>query len=264
MNKIILNADDFGLSEDHNNAVLKGYNAEMSSSASLIVNSEFFNDAVNNVIKVCPKLNIVIHLNIMEGKPLTKCPLLCNRDNTFSMNYLYLILMQYNKEVQKQIENEFRAQIEKAIQNGVKINRLDSHVHTHAIPEIFKIVCKLAKEYNIEYVRTQFENPYLVFPECFSIKFAINLIKVALLDFFTLINRRIIKKYNIKTNDILIGACYTGMMSSKIISAGIKKYKDKIIEIIIHPCDDNKKGSQYKEFLITQDSDLKANLLNKM
>lgn len=191
MNTIILNADDLGLSENHNKAVLKGYNAEILSSASLIVNSEFFNDAVNNVIKTCPELNIAVHLNIMEGKPLTECPLLCNSNHIFSMNYLYLILMQYNKEVQKQIENEFRAQIEKAIQNGVKINRLDSHVHTHAIPEIFKIACKLAKEYNIEYIRTQFEKPYFVYPECFSIKFAINLIKVALLNIFTLINRRI-------------------------------------------------------------------------
>lgn len=54
------------------------------------------------------------------------------------------------------------------------------------------------------------------------------------------------------------------MMSSKIISAGIKKYNNKIVEIIIHPCDDNKKSSLYKEFLITQNSDLKANLLNKI
>lgn len=260
--KIVLNADDFGLSEHHNIAVLKGYTAGVLTSASLMVNSEEFQSAVNDVISNCSGLDIAIHLNIMEGKALTNCPLLTDKDGFFNKNYLYLI--QHNKNLKKQIEDEFRAQIEKALSCGVKIKRLDSHVHTHAIPELFKITCKLAKEYNIEYVRTQFEKPYLIFPECCSIKFLINLVKVMLLNFFTLINRKTLKEYNLKTNDYIIGVCYTGMMSSKTVLKGIKKYKNKSVEIVIHPSDNDKSSSLYKEFLITQDRDLKANLLNSI
>ena len=60
----------------------------------------------------------------------------------------------FDKEFLIQVETEFRAQIEKTI-NQTKIHHLDSHVHTHAIPNIFKITLNLAKEYNIPYIRTQ-------------------------------------------------------------------------------------------------------------
>ena len=50
----------------------------------------------------------------------------------------------------------------------------------------FEIVCRLANEYGIKQVRTQFEKPYLV-PDLhkhLNLKYPVNLIKVALLDTF--------------------------------------------------------------------------------
>lgn len=251
---IILNADDFGLSEYHNKAVLKGYKNGVLTGASLMVNTEAFSEAVDTVIPNCIGLNIAIHLNIMEGKALTNCPLLTDKDGFFNKNYFYLILKQYDKNIIRQIKTEFKAQIDKALSYGIKINRLDSHVHTHAVPKLFDMTCSLAKEYNIEYVRTQFENPYLVFPECCSVKFLINLIKVVLLNIFTIINRKTLIKYNLKTNDNIIGVCYTGMMNLKTVYAGIKKYKNKRVEIVTHPCvyNDDRKDSHSIEFFITQ------------
>ncbi|MBP3925313.1 ChbG/HpnK family deacetylase [bacterium] len=264
MKKFILNADDFGLSEYHNRAVLYGYESGILKSASLMVNTSSFSEAVSSVIPNCPDLNIGIHLNIMEGKALTDCPLLTDKNGNFNKSYLYLILKQYDKNFKKQVEAEFRAQIEKALQNGVEIKHLDSHVHTHAVPELFKIACELAKTHNIPYIRTQMEKPYLVFPRCFSIKFLINLVKVALLNFFSSINKKILIKYNLKTNDNIIGVCYTGMMNSKTVSSALKQYENKLVEIIIHPCfyEDGRINSHSKEFLITQDETLKANFLN--
>lgn len=253
--KIVLNADDFGLTKYHNMAVLKGYNNGVLAQASLMVNTESFSEAVEDVMQNCARLNLGLHLNIMEGKALTDCYLLTDKNGFFNKNYLYLMLNQYNKKLKEQIEKEFRAQIEKALQHGIKIDRLDSHVHTHAIPELFKITCKLAKEYGIGYVRTQFEKPYFVFPDCINTKFPINLIKVALLDYFTLINRKTINEFNLKTNDNIIGVCYTGMMNRKTVLEGIKKNSGSLVEIVIHPCfyDDGRIDSHTKEFLITQD-----------
>ena len=157
--KFILNADDFGLTQAHNQAVLEGYNNGFLTSASLCANGEAFESAVHDILPDCP--NLAAHLNIMEGKSLTDCPLLTDDDGYFNVGYGYLILNQHKKEILEQIENEFRAQIEK-VQANTTIDHLDSHVHTHAIPELFKIVCKLAKEYNIKYVRTQFEELYFI------------------------------------------------------------------------------------------------------
>lgn len=84
MKKFILNADDLGLSINHNKAVKKGYINGILRNASLIVNCDAFNDVVDNVISHCPKLNVAIHLNIMEGKSLTYCPSLTDKNGFFN------------------------------------------------------------------------------------------------------------------------------------------------------------------------------------
>ena len=264
MKQFILNADDFGLSKEFNNAVLEGYKNGFLKSASLCVNFDAFTDAVSNVIPQCQNLGVGVHLNIMEGKPLTECNLLTDKYGFFNNNYLSLLLNSYRKEFLKQIEIEFRAQIEKAVK-FIKIDHLDSHVHTHAIPKIFELTCKLAKEYNINYIRSQYEKPYFVPRKCFNIKYPINIIKVILLNFFTLKNRKLIKKYKLNTNDFILGVNYTGMMDSETIEYGLQKIKEDniVVEALFHPCiyKNNATSNQhYTEFLIITDKNLKQKI----
>lgn len=262
--RFILNADDFGLTIYHNRAVLEGFQTGILTSASLCTNTDAFSDAVENILPKCPNLGLGVHLNIMEGRALTDCNLLTDSSNCFNKGYLYLILNQNNKELQNQIKQEFRAQIETALKHNVQIDHLDSHVHTHAIPQIFKIVCDLAKEYNIKYVRTQNEKPYFVYPEFLSYKFAVNLLKIGLLKFYTNKNKKVLETLNLNTNDYIIGVGYTGMMNSQTVEKGLKPIKEGIVEVIIHPCkyDDLQNDSHSKEFAITQDLILKEKIKN--
>lgn len=259
--KFILNADDFGLSSDHNQAVLEGYNNGFLSSASLCTNTESFDSAIHDILPDCPNLGLAVHLNIMEGKALTDCPDLTDKNRYFNKGYGWLILNQKKKHILNQIENEFRAQIEKAI-TQVKIDHLDSHVHTHAIPEIFKLTCKLAKEFDIRYIRTQYEELYFIPKLSKHINFAypLNLVKIALLQYYTKINRKVLAEYGLKTNDFLIGVGYTGMMESDAIEYGLQALEqDCIAEALIHPCrySDKSTNSHTKEFEITQNLKLK-------
>lgn len=258
--KFILNADDFGLTQYHNQAVLEGYINGFLTSASLCANGEAFDSAVHDILPDCPNLGIAAHLNIMEGKSLTDCHLLTDKNGNFNIGYGYLILNQKNKELLEQIENEFRAQIEKIIQH-TQIDHLDSHVHTNAIPEIFKITCKLAKEYGIKFVRTQYEEFYLIpkLAKHFNFNYPLNIVKIALLQYFTKINRKTIQEYNLKTNDFIIGVGYTGMMDADAIKYGLKILEEECIaEALIHPCkyNNNVKDSHTREFAITQNKTL--------
>lgn len=260
--KFILNADDFGISKDFNNAVLRGYRDGILTSASLCSNTEGFEQAINEIIPQCPDLSIGVHLNIMEGKSLTDVPALTDENGFFQNSYLKLILKSFDRNFYNQIEQEFRAQIE-AIISKTKVDHIDSHVHTHAIPNIFKIVVKLAKEYNIPYIRTQFEYPYIIpnIKKHLTFKYPINLIKVILLNTFTLINRPVAEQNNIYTNDYLIGVSYTAMMDDESIAYGLKSLKNKncIAEALIHPCfyENGYVDQHYNEFEITQNEKLK-------
>ncbi len=259
--KFILNADDFGLSPNHNQAVLEGYNNGFLTSASLMANGNSFESAVHDILPDCPELGIAVHLNIMEGKSLTRCLHLTDKNGNFNKGYAWLILNQNKKEVLDEIENEFRAQIEKVLAQ-VKPDRLDSHVHTHAIPEIFKITCKLAKEFNINYVRTQFEEPYVIpkFSKHLNLAYPLNLVKIGLLQYYTMKNRKVLSEYGLKSNDFIIGVGYTGMMDCDAIQYGLEALEGECVaEALIHPCKYQKdiKNSHTKEFEITQNLTLK-------
>lgn len=258
----ILNADDFGLTQNHNQAVLEGYINGFLTSASLCANGEAYENAVHDILPDCSNLGIAAHLNIMEGKALTDCNLLTDINGNFIGSYWLLLFNRKNKKLLSQIETEFRAQIEK-IQKDTKIDHLDSHVHTHAIPEIFEITCKLAKEYGINYVRTQHEELYFIpkLKKHITINYPLNLLKIVLLQYFTKTNKKTLAKYGLKTNNYLIGVGYTGMMDSDAIEYGLKNIEDKdcIAEALIHPCKYNNDtvNSHLIEFAITQNMILK-------
>ena len=257
MKKLIINADDFGISRETNLAIKQGFEAGIITATSLIVNLEAYEHAVNEILPTISNIDIGFHFNIIEGKSLTNQPLLCDKNGFFNNSYGKLILKSFNKEFLNQVETEFRAQVEKALKY-CEISHIDSHVHTHAIPNIFKLISKLAKEYNIPYIRTQHEIPYIVWKKSFNIKFAINIIKNILLNTFTAVNK------NEKTNNFFIGVLYTGIMSENTILKGLSKIKkdNSITEVIFHPTiDENKKGN-YREFLITQNPNFKENLKN--
>ncbi len=257
MKKLIINADDFGITKETNEAIKQGFEAGIITSTSLIVNLEAFEHAIFNILPTISNIDIGFHFNIVEGKSLTNQNLLCDDEGNFNQKYGQLILKSYSTDFLKQVEIEFRAQIEKALQH-CKISHIDSHMHTHSIPNIFKLISKLAKEYNIPYVRTQKEIPYIVWKKSFNRKFAINIIKNILLNTFTIINRKE------RSNDYFIGVLYTGFMDENSIIKGLAKIKkdNTLTEVIFHPTTDKSEINNYREFLITQNPNFKETLKN--
>lgn len=265
--KFILNADDFGMSEAYNRAVLEGYSCGILKSASLVANGLAFEEAYTKIIPACPDLGVGIHLNVIEGKPLcSDLDRLVGSDSNFNNGYgVFILKSLYDEIFMEQLEREFRAQIEKILA-VTPVSHIDSHVHVHAIPKIFELVCKLAKEYGIKQIRTQFEKPYII-PDVFkhlTVKYPINLIKVALLNSFTLMNESNVQKYGLNTNDNLIGVAYTSMMNSLTISYGLMaiKYDKVIAEALIHPCryEDGTIDGHFTEFMITKNEKLKEKI----
>lgn len=264
--KFILNADDFGLATENNRAVLEGYNNGFLSSASVCANGNAFNSAVNEILPECPNLGIGVHLNIIEGKALTKNKLLSNKNNEFNNGFISLCVKSYSPEFMREVETEFRCQIEKVLQY-TKVDHIDSHVHVHSIPNIFKLTLKLAEEYDIPYLRTQYEEMYFV-PSFFkhvNLKYPPNILKIILLNYFTNKNMKLIENTKIKTNDFIIGVGYTGLMDSSTVEYGLEALEDEgdcVAEALIHPCvyKNSKHNQHYNEFLITQDKMLKDSI----
>ena len=264
MKKIIFNADDLGCSKENNQAVLYGYKSGIITSSSLIVNMAGFEDAVFKINSDLKDMTIGLHFNIIEGKSLTNANLLCDKYGNFNKNFIQIAYYANNKEFLNQIEKELRAQIEKALKYH-NISHLDSHVHIHSIPNIFNLFIKTAKEYNIKFIRTQKEIPYITFNKSFNTKYPVNIIKNVLLNTLSRKNIELLNNSDIKTNDYLIGVLYTGMMEENTIINGLKRIKkdNTITEIIIHPYfdpKDSRKKNSCREYLITQNPNFKEKI----
>lgn len=270
-NKFILNAEGLGWSTEINNAILEGSQGDILKSASIIANGRAFENAVNDVVRTCPNLGIGLSLNITKGISLCDdVKTLIDTKGVFNNNYLRLIFKAYNpkeKDFMEELEREFRRQIEKALSKS-EITHLSSVDDIHSIPKIFDLVCRLAKEYQIPYVRTQFEKPYFIpdLKKYFTFQFIKNIFKSVVLGFFTIFNEAKAHEYDLKTNDYFIGIIYYSMMSALAVVYGVMaiKYKEILIEASINPCryDDGTINNKFDEYMITRNKKLKEKIEN--
>jgi len=189
MKKIIVNADDLGINIAINKAIKEASTFGILKSACIIVNYDEYENTIKDLSSL--NLDIGIHLNISEGKSLDKDVkhFLTNKAGGFNQNFIDLLLKSNSKNYLKQIEKEFRLQIEKMLNSGLKPSFICSHIHIHSIPKIFELTCKLANEYKIEKIRLQKENFYLANNK-FNFKFILGITKNIILNIFSKINEK--------------------------------------------------------------------------
>lgn len=158
----IFNADDFGISRGVNQAIAKAYHEGILNSTSVMINLNFVKEAAE-LKKDMPDLKVGLHLNLTNEYAVAEAsqiPLLVDENGKFKNGFVNLLLLSVTKpeELQKQVEIEARAQIEKARKMGFELAHIDSHRHVHHIPLIFQTVRKLAREYRIPRIRVVNEN----------------------------------------------------------------------------------------------------------
>jgi len=160
MKKLIVNADDFGLTEGVNRAIIDGHKNGIITSATLMANGMAFDSAVE-ASSGAPELGVGVHLNLTQGRPIrpsSQVPSIVTAEGSFypSPGILARQILT-RKVVPREVEIELRSQIEKVASAGVRITHLDSHKHIHLLPPLFGVVIRLAREYGIECVRCPVE-----------------------------------------------------------------------------------------------------------
>lgn len=70
--KLIIVADDFGFSEAYSLGAMKAYQKGAVTVLSLMSNMDFAPQAVNLWKKECPEANLALHVNFVQGKPVSQ------------------------------------------------------------------------------------------------------------------------------------------------------------------------------------------------
>lgn len=154
--KVIVNADDFGMSESVNRAILQSFDLGIISTTTIMCNMPGFMEACelahqNKIID-----RIGIHLNITEGLPLTED--IKNFPKFYSSGQMYKSFKGHflNKEESRVVYKEFQAQLNLCRKQGLIPTHADSHHHFHHFWGIGKVVKELAIANNILAVRLRF------------------------------------------------------------------------------------------------------------
>ncbi|HXE42476.1 MAG TPA: hopanoid biosynthesis-associated protein HpnK [Candidatus Baltobacteraceae bacterium] len=154
--RLIVNADDFGLSHSVNEAVIRAHRDGILTSASLMVNEPGFDEAVK-LAKENPKLGVGLHLTLLHGHsalPPEKIPGLVNSRGEFSnspvgggMKYFFF------RSLREQLRAEIHAQFEKFKSTGLPLDHVNGHLHFHLHPTIFKILMEDSEKLGITHLR---------------------------------------------------------------------------------------------------------------
>lgn len=162
MKQLIVNADDFGLTEGVNRGILRAHRTGIVTSATLLANGAAF-DAAVAAAREEPRLAVGVHLNLTEGRPVLdpcRVPSLVNEEGEFYGQPLRLVGRILSRQVNRtEVERELGAQIEKVLHAGIGVTHLDGHKHVHLLPTIPPIVARLARQYGIGGVRLAVERP---------------------------------------------------------------------------------------------------------
>ncbi len=234
---LIVSADDFGLTKGINQAIINAYNQGILTSTSFLING-FARDEAIELIKSYKNIDVGLHLTITQGLPLLKPEYISSiiKNGTFFYpNYKKLFLKMLLKKVNiKDIEKEFRKQLDFAFNAGLNISHIDTHQHIHPHPSILNLIIKLAIEYNIKAVRLPFLNPLSSLKLIFNKKIINNLTKILVypLKFYTV---KKLSQYKITFPDSLIGYYFTGQLNEKNLLTSLENIKTTFSELICHP-----------------------------
>jgi chitin disaccharide deacetylase len=160
--RLIVNADDLGLTEGVNRAIVEAHCDGVVSSSTLMANGRAFEDAIER-IKSTSRLSVGCHVVLVDGLPLVagrQTSTLSDKkagDGRFyeSLNGFVARTLIGGVDADE-IEAEVTAQIRKLQAAGIFVSHLDTHKHTHIFPTVLRPLLRAARACGVPAVR----NPY--------------------------------------------------------------------------------------------------------
>ncbi len=156
MKELIVNADDFGLSQGANRAIVRAYTEGILTSASLMTGGAAMDQAAA-FARENRGLQVGLHLTLVHGRsvlPPDAIPGIVDEKGNFTndpvkagMRYFF------EKDLRSQLLREIDGQIVKFLTTGLELTHIDGHLNIHMHPVVFDILLELMPKYGISTFR---------------------------------------------------------------------------------------------------------------
>jgi chitin disaccharide deacetylase len=166
--RLIINADDFGLTEGINQVICELYEANALTSTTLMANAEQTAKAAS-AAALFPTLGLGCHVVLVDGVPIlpaSQIPTLIDpkphggsagRARFRRTLGAFVTDLVRGRIRESDIEAESTAQLRRLLDIGVPLTHVDTHKHTHMFPTVLRPLLRAAVRCNVSAIRNPFE-----------------------------------------------------------------------------------------------------------
>ena len=237
MSRLIINADDFGLTAGVNRAIAELHRANALTSTTLMARAAATKEAIE-MARATPTLGVGCHVVLVDGEPMLsshELPTLVDpRTGRFQPTLgAFLERLLTGRIRFAEIEAEAEAQIARLQAGGVALTHIDTHKHVHMFPQALRPVLRAAQKAGIRAVRNPFEAAW-------SLRATdgapwLRRTEVHMLRWLEPAFRRIVAKEGFATTDGAIGVLATGTLDAATVSSLLRSMPPGTWELVSHP-----------------------------
>jgi hopanoid biosynthesis associated protein HpnK len=241
--RLIINADDFGLTVGVNRAILEAHEHGVVTSATLMANGQAFEDAIA-LAQSRPGLGVGCHVVLVDGAPLldeTAVRSLLDRGGNRSGPPRFRegitrfgVLALLGRLGENEIEAEATAQIRKLQTAGITVTHLDSHKHTHLFPRVLRPLLRAAASCGVKAIRNPFEriqgSQLAASPSLWRRWTEVGVLRSLARQF-----REAVQQAGISTPDGTLAIAATGWLNERLLRLMVENVPDGTWELVCHP-----------------------------
>lgn len=247
MRRLIVNADDFGLTPGVNRAIVEAHQHGIVTSATLMAGARAFDQAVDQArlaVSNGGRLSVGCHVVLVDGVPLSppaQIPSLIEAaDNAarFRKSLGSFATAALTGQIKAcELEAEATAQIRRIQQAGVAPSHFDTHKHAHMFPAVLRPLLQAAKACGIPAVRNPFGpgDSLSLARVASSFKLAKRFAQMSVLRSFASNFRREVARHGLRTTDGAVGVQVTGILDLDIFVEIASKLPEGTWEFVCHP-----------------------------
>ncbi len=237
MSRVIVNADDFGLTPGVNRAIAELHAAGAVTSATLMARASASAEAIE-ISRSTPTLGVGCHVVLVDGTPVLppdRIPSLIDPRTGHFLNALsaFLPRLLTGHIDPSEIEAESAAQIALLQNQGLELTHIDTHKHTHMFPPVLRAVLGAARAAGINKIRNPFEPAWA--SHAAARASLMRVAEIAVLRRLRPICLRIISDAGFATTDGTIAMAATGVLDAATLSSLIGRLAPGTWELVTHP-----------------------------
>ena len=246
MRRLIINADDFGLTAGVNRAIEEAHQRGVVTSTTMMANAGAVEDAVARARTA--RQSVGCHVVLIDGTPLlppqnVSSLIADGHGARFRDGWLAFASRALRKRFdQNQLAAEVEAQIRRIQQTGLTVTHVDSHKHVHLLPPVLAPILRAAKACAVRAVRNPFVplKPLALAHLVRRPRLWTRYTEVKLLRRFSADFRRTVADAGMLTTDGTFGMVATGALDEQLFAAIVGSLPEGTWELVCHPgyCDE--------------------------